>query len=162
MAIIAPLFRPLSGRYRSKEEIVVINVFKLCLVALGLATVVLVSAGQVEDGIAERIKPVGEVCIEGQECAVATSVTAAASGPRSGQEVYDAACMACHATGAGGAPVVGDTVAWADRIGKGLEALYVSGIEGVPGTGMMAMGTCMSCSEDEIRTAVDHMVENSQ
>jgi len=93
---------------------------------------------------------------------VATTATAAASGPRSGKDVYDAACLACHATGAGGAPMVGDAGAWGARIAKGIDALYGSGINGVPGTGMMAMGTCMTCSEDEIRAAVDYMVENSQ
>ena len=138
------------------------KLIKLGLVAMGLATVSLVNAGSVEDAIADRIKPVGSVCVQGQDCAVATTAAAVATGPRSGQEVYDAACMACHTTGAGGAPLLGDVGGWADRIGKGIEALYVSGIEGVPGTGMMAMGACGDCSDDDIRAAVDYMVENSQ
>jgi len=57
----------------------------------------------------ERIKPVGQVCLQGDNnCGSAAAVVA--SGPRSGKEVYDAACMACHMTGAGGAPIVGDVV----------------------------------------------------
>ncbi|MEM9254817.1 MAG: c-type cytochrome [Pseudomonadota bacterium] len=114
--------------------------------------------------IEERIKPIGHVCMQGDSsCAVASSNTAAAGGaPRSGEEVYNAACLACHTTGAGGAPMLGDTVAWADRIGKGIDALYDVGINGLPGTTMMAKGGCMNCSDEEIMAAVDYMVDGSQ
>ena len=110
--------------------------------------------------IEERIKPVGDVCLQGDDSC--GSAVAASSGPRSGEDVYNAACMACHATGAGGAPLLGDTAAWADRIGKGMDALYASGINGLPGTGMIAKGGCMNCSDDEVRAAVDYMLEGSQ
>ena len=70
--------------------------------------------------------------------------------------------MACHTTGAGGAPKLGDVAAWADRIAKGNDALYASGINGVAGTGMIAKGGCMSCSDEEINAAVDFMVAGSQ
>ncbi|HEY6131007.1 MAG TPA: c-type cytochrome, partial [Halioglobus sp.] len=86
----------------------------------------------------------------------------AGGGARSGDAVYNATCMACHSTGAGGAPKVGDAAAWADRIAKGKEALYNSGINGVPGTGLMAKGGCVACSDEEIHAAVDHMVAGSQ
>lgn len=109
----------------------------------------------------ERIKPVGQVCMEGDSgCGAATA--AASGGARDGKAVFDAACMACHSTGAGGAPVVGDKAAWASRIAKGIDVLYDSGINGVPGTGMIARGGCMNCSEEEIHAAVDYMVENSK
>ncbi|MEP5567112.1 MAG: c-type cytochrome [Halioglobus sp.] len=109
----------------------------------------------------ERLKPVGEVCLQGDaDCGGAA--TTASSGPRSGEDVYNAACMACHATGAGGAPLYADVAAWADRIAKGTEALYVSGIQGVPGTGMIAKGGCMNCSDEEIEAAVDYMIAGSQ
>lgn len=111
--------------------------------------------------IEERIAPAGEVCLEGDSSCGGPAV-AASSGPRSGQEVYDTACMACHATGAGGAPKLGDTAAWADRIAKGIDALHNSGLNGVPGTGMMAKGGCVNCSDEEVIAAVDYIVENSQ
>ena len=108
-----------------------------------------------------RISPVGEVCMQGDaECGGAATV--ASSGPRSGEDVYNAACMACHTTGAGGAPVLGDAAAWADRIAKGTETLYASGGNGVPGTGMIAKGGCMNCSDEEIHAAVDYMIAGSQ
>ncbi|MBK6509530.1 MAG: cytochrome c5 family protein [Haliea sp.] len=108
-----------------------------------------------------RIKPVGESCMEGDSTCGAP-VVAASTGPRSGEEVYNTACMACHSTGAAGAPKVGDATAWAARIAKGTDALYASGVNGVPGTGMMAKGGCVACSDEEIHAAVDFMVANSQ
>jgi cytochrome c5 len=111
--------------------------------------------------IEERIKPVGEVCLMGDSsCGGATA--SASSEPRSGEEVFNAACVACHGTGAGGAPVYGDAAAWADRIAKGIDALHSSGINGVAGTGMIAKGGCMNCSDQEIMAAVDYMVAGSQ
>lgn len=111
--------------------------------------------------IEERLKPVGEVCLQGDaDCGGAA--VAASSGPRSGEDVFNAACMACHSTGAGGAPIVGDVAAWADRIAKGNDVLYASGINGLPGTGMIAKGGCMNCSDEEIQVAVDYMVAGSQ
>jgi cytochrome c5 len=76
--------------------------------------------------------------------------------------VYESACSACHGTGAGGAPKYGDVEAWAPRIAKGMDALHQSGLNGVSGTGMMAKGGCMNCSDDEVIAAVDYMVEGSQ
>ncbi len=111
--------------------------------------------------VEERISPVGEVCLQG-DSSCGGAATAASSGPRSGEDVYNAACMACHTTGAGGAPKLGDVAAWADRIAKGNDALYASGINGVPGTGMIAKGGCMNCSDEEINAAVDYMIAGSQ
>ena len=111
--------------------------------------------------IEERIAPVGEVCLQG-DASCGGPAMASSSEPRSGEDVYNSACMACHSTGAGGAPKVGDVAAWADRIAKGNDALYASGVNGVPGTGMIAKGGCMSCSDEEIHAAVDFMVVGSQ
>lgn len=113
-----------------------------------------------EAAVTERIEPVGKVCVQGDaDCGTATVVS---SGPKSGEDVYNGSCMACHSTGAGGAPKLGDNAAWADRIGKGIDTLYNSGINGLAGTGMIAKGGCMSCSDEEVQAAVDYMVENSQ
>ena len=111
--------------------------------------------------ITERIKPVGEVCMQGDSSCGGVAV-AANAGPRSGEDVYNAACMACHSTGAAGAPKLGDAAAWADRIAKGTDVLYDSGINGLAGTGMIAKGGCMNCSDEEVNAAVDYMVTGSQ
>ena len=112
------------------------------------------------DAIKERIKPAGSVCLEGDNsCGAAVAVS---TGPRSGEEVYNAACLACHTTGAGGAPKIGDVAGWADRITKGIDELYNSGINGLAGTGMIAKGGCMNCSDDEIKAAVDFILDNTK
>lgn len=76
----------------------------------------------------------------------------------SGEQVYKKSCQSCHASGAAGAPKLGDIVAWKPRVDKGLEALYSSALKGVPGTAMMVKGTCATCSEEELRATVDYMV----
>ena len=131
-----------------------------------LAAVLAASAWAIElsdaqrSAIEDRIRPTGEVCLQGDACAAAAATVA--SGPRSGEDVYNAACMACHTTGAAGAPKLGDVAGWADRITKGMDALHDAGVNGVPGTGMIAKGGCMTCSDEEVIAAVDFMVEQSQ
>lgn len=91
---------------------------------------------------------------------VATGSVANAAGPRSGEEVYGAKCVACHASGAAGAQILGDTAAWAPVIGKGIDVLYTNTISGF--NGMPAKGLCFDCTDDELRAAVDYMVQQSQ
>lgn len=68
------------------------------------------------DAIAERLKPVGEVCIQGEECAAAGAATAAAGGgARSGADVYGKFCTACHGSGLLNSPKTGDSAAWSAR-----------------------------------------------
>lgn len=74
-----------------------------------------------------------------------------------GQNIYKASCQACHAAGVAGAPKLGDKDAWAPRIAKGSDAMYTSVIKGL--NAMPPKGACMSCSDDELRAAVDYMVE---
>lgn len=136
---------------------------KLAIFGLG-AAISLFAAAKTEEqraAIVERIKPHGSVCVEG-DASCATAVAAVSAGPRSGEDVYNSACLACHASGAGGAPILGDVAAWADRIAKGRDALHQSGLNGVAGTSMIARGGCMTCADEEITAAVDYMVENSQ
>lgn len=110
----------------------------------------------------ERIKPVGAVCVEGQPCeGVAAPVAAApaagggATAARSGDAVYNASCSACHGTGAAGAPKVGDKGAWGPRIAQGKATLYTHALNGI--RAMPPKGMCMTCSDDEIKAAVDYM-----
>jgi len=87
---------------------------------------------------------------------------ASASPPIDGEAIYNQACMACHMSGVGGAPVVGDIDSWSPRIAKGVEALHSSAINGVAGTAMMAKGGRMDLSDQQVMAAVDYMVSTSQ
>jgi len=112
----------------------------------------------VKDDVSTRLSPVGDLCMAGDTCAAAPVVVA--SGPRSGEDIYGKSCIACHASGAAGAPKLGDVAAWAPRIGQGIDALYTHAIQGI--NGMPAKGLCMDCSDDEIKVTVDYMVSKSQ
>lgn len=59
---------------------------------------------------------------------------------QSGEEVYKKQCIACHGTGAAGAPKYQDKAAWAARIGKGYEALLTSALKGKGNMGAQGGG----------------------
>lgn len=109
----------------------------------------------VEKQIAERTKPVGEVCLEGDACAAA--VTVASAGPRSGEEIYKTNCSACHASGAAGAPLFGDLSQWQPRIDKGMETMLANSINGI--NAMPPKGLCMTCSDEELEASIQYMVD---
>lgn len=112
--------------------------------------------------IAERLKPSGELCLQGMECGGVTAAPAATA--RSGDAVYNSICMACHNTGVAGAPKKGDVAVWAPRIAQGIDTLYEHSIKGFTGnTGMMpAKGGNPSLSDEEVKAAVDFMVNASR
>ena len=135
----------------------------IILILAPLAAVALDLTDQQRADIEARIQPFSDVCVQGETCGGGGGGDAmVASAGRSGEDVYNAACMACHSAGIAGAPKVGDQVAWAGRISKGMDALYDSGINGIAGSGMIARGGCADCSDDEIRLAVDFMVDGSR
>ncbi|KKE81035.1 c-type cytochrome, partial [Pseudoalteromonas luteoviolacea] len=77
------------------------------------------------------------------------------SGPRSGEQIYQASCFACHGTGALGAPKTADE--WATRLTKGADVLLDHAINGF--NAMPPKGTCMDCSDEEIQAAIDFMLK---
>lgn len=74
-----------------------------------------------------------------------------------GETVYNRSCFSCHASGVSGAPVPGDEAAWAPRAAKGRDVLLQSVKDGIP-PGMPPMGLCMSCTDEELRAAIDFML----
>lgn len=75
--------------------------------------------------------------------------------------VYNKSCALCHAAGVSGAPKPGDKEDWAPRIAQGMDVLYQHAIEGFTGDkGMMPpRGGNPALTDDEVKTAVDYMVE---
>jgi len=86
----------------------------------------------------------------------------AVSQPLSGEAIYKKSCVACHATGSANAPKLGNKEAWKPRIDKGMDVLLQSAINGVPGTAMMKRGTCLTCTDDDLKAAIAYMVSQSQ
>lgn len=80
----------------------------------------------------------------------------AAAAPAAGKKVYDATCMACHASGVAGAPKFGDKAAWGPRIASGFDTLLHSALKGKGA--MPAKGGNSSIPDADIRAAVEYMV----
>lgn len=126
-----------------------------------------VPAGSAEE-IRERTKPVGQLCRAGQGCGGISAPTvvmaqeppSAETGAMTGEQVYGQSCFACHASGVSGAPKFADAEAWAGRVAKGMDALMVSTINGI--NLMPPRGTCMACSDEDLRAAVKYMVESAR
>jgi cytochrome c5 len=122
----------------------------------------------------ERIAPAGRVSIAGEEPApaagAASDAAPAAEAPaevaqvRDGEEVYNTACMACHATGAAGAPKLGDAGAWKARIAQGADVLHKHAIEGFQGSAgfMPPKGGQVALPDAEVIAAVDFMAAKSR
>ena len=152
------------------------------LAALVTATTV----AKAQQAIEDNIRPVARVCLEGQPCVgslagtysaatvVAVPAASAVQTPEpaaaervvqvaAAESAFDAAakyqmtCFACHSTGAAGAPVTGDSEAWAERMDKGMEAVMANAINGI--NAMPAKGMCMDCSDDNLVSLVEYMLD---
>jgi cytochrome c5 len=120
--------------------------------------------------VEERLKPVGHVMLLGAaELEAAAAAAVAAPTPVATQmsvpQVYNAACIACHAPpGNAGAPPLGDVDAWAPRIAKGLDTLHMHALQGFQGEKgfMPPKGGRVDLSDAEISAAVDYIVEQAK
>ena len=141
-------------------------VFAIVLVIIATKLTSDVTDHKPEEIVIENIKPVGEVYIAGEsepEAAPAPAADAAATataGPKSGEQVYNSNCMACHGTGAAGAPKTCDAAAWAPRIAAGMDSMLVNATNGL--NAMPPKGLCMTCSDEELQGAIQYMLDNSQ
>ncbi len=136
----------------------------------------------------ERIRPLGRVALDNEsESAPATAPATAPAAEISadpappaeampepaaepvaatqpdGQAVYQNACFACHTTGAGGAPIVGDTASWKDRIANGRDSMVSNAINGFTGSAgvMLPKAGRTDLSDEEVAAAVDYMIATS-
>jgi len=139
----------------------------------------------------ERLAPVGRVAVTGESApesaapadaapaggaAPATeppggtaapagdAAAAAAPAAMSGEQVYNTVCFACHATGAAGAPKLGDKADWGPRIAQGEDTLVKHAIDGFQGQkGVMPpKGGRVDISDDAIKAAVEFMMSKAQ
>lgn len=134
------------------------NLIKKMLVAPAavLALWAVTAQATTDEAIAERLKPVGEVCIMGEECkGVETVAASAGGGARTADDIIAKHCNACHGAGVLGAPKVGDTAAWQARATNGIDGLLAHAISGL--NAMPPKGTCADCSDDELRAAIEKM-----
>lgn len=95
--------------------------------------------------------PAEETATAETEGAAATEVLAA----NAGEELYNAQCAACHATGLLNAPKFGDKEAWAPRIAKGMDTLHMHSEKGF---NQMPAQAANGVSAAQVHAAVDYMV----
>lgn len=108
--------------------------------------------------VAARLAPVGTVNTDA--AAVAAPAPAAAASGDPGEATYNHVCQACHGTGAAGAPLFGNKEAWEPRIAQGMDTLLHTAINGKGA--MPPRGTCATCSDDDLRAAIEYMVSKVQ
>ena len=87
------------------------------------------------------------------------AASAAQSVERSGKEVVAASCVACHGSGANGAPKIGDKKAWAKRAAQGLTSLTANALKGI--RQMPPHGGNPNLTDTEIERAITYMVNQS-
>ena len=125
---------------------------------MAMTVVFSVNAAMDDDSIRDRLKPVGKVCVEGDDCGSASAT--AVSGPKDASDIYNSSCVACHGSGVLGAPKLGDAAVWTAKLEKGLDVLTANAISGI--NAMPPRGTCASCSDEEIKQTIQYMIDNSK
>ena len=101
------------------------------------------------EAVAQRIAPVARVELKDASDAAAM---------KTGDQVYQAQCAACHNVGAAGAPKLGDAAAWGARLKTGYEALLNSALKGKGAMGAQGGG---DYSDYEIARAVVYLANQS-
>lgn len=77
-----------------------------------------------------------------------------------GKDIYTAHCGVCHDAGAAGAPKIGDAADWSSRMKQGMTIVLAHAINGY--NSMPPRGACMTCSDAEIKAAIDYILDKSK
>jgi cytochrome c5 len=146
---------PHEGPIKTPKQLILTVLFAFLVPIFGIVLLVMFvtadkrpaagSSVMTSEAVAERIRPVGTVEIKD-----ASDVASM----KTGEQVFGAQCTACHATGALGAPKLGDVAAWGPRIKSGFDALLHSALAG---KGQMPPQGGGDFSDFEIARAVVYM-----
>ena len=112
---------------------------------------------QVDNTTIERIKQIGEVRIDNNITVASNDISNQSE--RTGEQVYSK-CQSCHDSGIMDAPKFGSLEDWAPKIERGIDNLLMVAIAGKGG--MPPKGTCMDCSDDELKSAIQYMIDNAK
>ena len=107
--------------------------------------------------MAMRLQPV--VSLDEMRSSMTVASAAGDTADKSPDQLYQGACLACHTTGAAGAPKIGDAAAWTARLAKGLDALVTSAINGI---GAMPPRGGSQFNDDQIRATVEYILSESK
>ena len=109
------------------------------------------------EDVAMRLKPV--VSLDDMRSSMKAASVAGDTANKSPDQLYQVACLACHSTGAAGAPKIGDAAIWNERSVRGLDALVNSAINGV---GAMPPRGGSQYDDDQIRAVVEYILAESK
>lgn len=158
----------MSGTTSDKEFYKIFSYVSLFIIALAIIIAILsnVFASSVENDNYNKVKEKAtqERLASPEKINLASNPTFKSevievSSAKSGKDIYNSVCMSCHMSGAAGAPITGKPDQWSERLAKGNDTLYSNAINGI---GVMpAKGGLMSLTDDEVKSAVDYMLEQS-
>ncbi len=106
-----------------------------------------------------RVLQLGTIALAAGMLVNSPGAAGAQNEARSGKEVVDAVCIACHGSGANGAPKIGDRKAWGKRAAQGLTSLSQNAINGI--RQMPPHGGNSGVTDVEIERAIIYMVNQS-
>ncbi len=136
----------------------------LAALAMGMAGLNAAAEHNTPEALEARISPEGRLNVVAPVDGGGGGALVTAAAAKDGETVYTTVCAICHDQGIAGAPKTGDAAVWEARIAQGMAVLVEHAIFGFQGeTGVMiAKGGNPALSDDEVKAAVEYMVELSQ
>lgn len=145
------------------------RVVKIGLMIVGLSVAGAALAQSARDQqIAERLAPIGSVCLAGEACVTGSATASSSSGNAapamaqaasaefSASATYEQYCAMCHNTGMANAPRRDDAAHWTARIADvGLATITNNAITGI--NAMPARGMCATCTDEQIGEIVQYL-----
>ena len=146
---------------KTPQQLIVVVVLSFLVPVLGIVLLVQLITGGLnidhssnamsEEAIARRLQPVGDVKL--------VQAQAGGAAARSGEQVYQAACAACHTAGVLNSPKTGDAATWKARLAQGEKTLVANAINGI--RQMPARGGNPNLSDLEVHRAVVYMTNQA-
>jgi cytochrome c5 len=145
---------------KSPQQLIVVVVlaFVVPIIAIVLLVQLVINrpsadpAALAPEAVAARIQPVGRV-------EFGAAAPTAATGPRTGEQVFQSVCTTCHQTGVAGAPKVGDNATWAKLVKEPFAQLLKESINGI--RAMPPRGGNPDLSDLEMARAIVYMANRS-
>ncbi|GAB3461054.1 c-type cytochrome [Massilia terrae] len=107
---------------------------------------------QSAEAVAQRLQPVAEQGYTLKDVNAPKTL-------QTGEAIYTTTCVACHGSGAAGAPKFGDAAAWGPRLAQGYDTLAKHAIEGI--RAMPAKGGNPDLDNVEVERAVVYMANKA-
>jgi len=143
---------------KTPQQLGVVMVLSFAIPVIGLLLLVQLVIGGIKtdpvansaEAVVDRIKPVAQVTI---------AAGGADGAAKTGEQIFQTVCTACHSTGAAGAPKIGDSGAWGKYLSQGQSRIVADAIKGI--RAMPPKGGATDLSDYEFERAVVYMANKS-